>query len=98
MHDFIRLHAFHQAAHALCVAVAASIELHIVDDPVVDFKFDHLATGTLRIIGMFHFEIDLAAKVTLILQLQLPGFIFVYLLMNNIICYDDLDKDTNTAG
>ena len=61
--DLLHFHAFHQTAHPLCVAVAASIELDVVDASVNDFEFNHLATSALRIIGVFHFEIDLAAKV-----------------------------------
>lgn len=65
---FFRLHAFDETAHPLRIAITASIELHVVNNPVVDFEFNHLAAGALRIISVFHSEIDLAAKVTIIIE------------------------------
>ena len=47
-------HAFHQSAHALCVAVAATVELHVPQDTIFDFKFNGLAAGALGVLSVFH--------------------------------------------
>ena len=60
---FFCLHAFDETAHPLRIAIAASIELYVVNSAVNDFEFNHLTAGALRIISVFHSEIDLAAKV-----------------------------------
>ena len=48
------LHACDQAADALCVAVAASIEGQAFDDAVFKFEFYLLAAGALGMVGVFH--------------------------------------------
>ena len=77
--DLLHFHAFHQTAHPLCVAVAASIELDVVDASVNDFEFNHLTAGALRIISVFHSEIDLAAKVRIIIKISINSHTLSYL-------------------
>ena len=52
--DIIRLHAVHQGGHALRVAVAATVELHVLQDAVLDFKLYRLAACALGPVGVFH--------------------------------------------
>jgi hypothetical protein len=53
----INFHAIHQCAYALRVAVAATIELHILQDAVLDFKLNGLAACALSAVGVFHWII-----------------------------------------
>ena len=50
----INFHAIHQSTHALCVSVAAAIELHILQDAVLNFKLNGLAACALGSVGVFH--------------------------------------------
>lgn len=54
LEHFINFHAIHQCADALRVAVAAAVKLHILDNAVLDFKLDGLATSALGSVGVFH--------------------------------------------
>ena len=50
----INFHAIHQSAHALRVAIAAAIELHVLQYAVLDFKLNGLAAGALGAVCVFH--------------------------------------------
>ena len=52
--DILCLHAFHQGCHALRVAVAASVELNILQDAVLNFKLDGLAACALGSVRVSH--------------------------------------------
>ena len=52
--DILCLHAFHQGGHTLRVAVAAAIELHILQNAILDFKLDGLAAWSLGAVGVSH--------------------------------------------
>ena len=52
--DILGFHAFHQGSDTLCVAVAAAIELHILQDAVLDFKLDGLAACALGAVSVSH--------------------------------------------
>ena len=92
---FFRLHAFDETAHPLRIAITASIELHVVNNPVNDFEFNHLTAGTLRIISVFHSEIDLAAKVRLFpnrneTQILQSRITFIAFISYSFHLFDDL--------
>ncbi len=52
--DILGLHAIHQSGHALRVAIAAAVELHVLQDAVLDFKLDGLTACALGTIGVSH--------------------------------------------
>ena len=52
--DIFRLHAFYQGGHALGVAVAAAVELYVLQDTVFDFKLDGLAACALGSVSVSH--------------------------------------------
>ncbi len=52
--DILGLHAVHQSGHALRVAVAAAIELYVLQDAVLDFKLDGLAACALGSVSVSH--------------------------------------------
>ena len=52
--DILGFHAFHQCGDALRVAVAAAIELHVLQDAVFDLKLDGLAACALGAVGVSH--------------------------------------------
>ena len=52
--DVLGFHAFHQSGDTLCVAVAAAIELHILQNAILDFKLDGLAACSLGAVGVSH--------------------------------------------
>ena len=54
--DILCLHAFHEGGHALRVAIAAAVELHVLQDAVLNFKLDGLAARALGSVGVFHFR------------------------------------------
>ena len=51
---FINFHAIYQGADALGVAVAATVELHVFQDAVLNFKLDGLTAGALGSVGVSH--------------------------------------------
>ena len=55
----INFHAIHQSTHALCVSVAAAIELHIPQNAVLNFKLNGLAARALGSVSVFHWIIYL---------------------------------------
>ena len=55
--DILGLHAVHQSGDALRVAVAAAVELYVLQDAVLDFKLDGLTTCALGSVGVFHWII-----------------------------------------
>ena len=52
--DILGLHAVYEGGHTLRVAVAAAVELHVLDDAVLYFKLDGLAARALGSVGVFH--------------------------------------------
>ena len=52
--DILGFHAFHQCGDALRVAVAAAIELHVLQDAIFDFKLDGLAACALGSVSVSH--------------------------------------------
>ena len=52
--DIFCFHAFHQCGDTLCVAVTTAIELHVLDDAVLDIKLDGLAACALCSVSVFH--------------------------------------------
>ena len=54
LQHILYFHAFHQSADALRVAVAAAVELHILQDAVLDFKLNGLAACALGSVGVSH--------------------------------------------
>ena len=54
LQHLINFHAIHQSAHALCVSVAAAVELHILQNAVFDFKLNGLAACALGSVSVFH--------------------------------------------
>ena len=52
--DVLYLHACHQPADALQIAVASAIELHMGDNAIFHFHIDVAGAGTLGLVGSFH--------------------------------------------
>ena len=52
--DIGHLHARHQPAEALQIAVASAIELHVGDNAVLHLHIDVAGAGTLGLVGGFH--------------------------------------------
>ena len=52
--DIFYLHACHQSAEALQIAVASAIELHVGDNAVLHLHIDVAGAGTLGLVGGFH--------------------------------------------
>lgn len=52
--DIVGFHSVYQCGHALRVAVAAAVELHVLDDAVLNLKLNGLAASALGSVGVFH--------------------------------------------
>ena len=52
--DIFYLHACHQSAEALQIAVASAIELHMGDNAVLHFHIDVAGACALGFVGDFH--------------------------------------------
>lgn len=59
--DIGHLHARHQPAEALQIAVASAIELHVGDNAVLHLHIDVAGAGTLGLVGGFHCYIYMRA-------------------------------------
>ena len=59
LENLINFHAIHQSAHALRVAIAATIELHVFQDAVLDFKLDGLAASALGSVSISHLRFNI---------------------------------------
>ena len=51
---FINFHAIYQSTNALSIAVAASVELHIFQYAVLDFKLNRVTARALGSVSVFH--------------------------------------------
>lgn len=52
--DIGHLHARHQSAKALQIAIASAIELHVGDNAVLHLHIDVAGAGSLGLVGGFH--------------------------------------------
>ena len=54
--DILGFHTFHEGSDTLSIAVATAVELHILDDAILNFKLNRLTASALGSVSVFHIQ------------------------------------------